>query len=494
MSNKKIVWKTINWTSVRRRVSKYQQRIFEASLNSDGHKVHGLQKRLINSLDAKLLAVLRVTTENKGKKTKGVDRKLYLTAEEKSKLVRKIRVDGKSSPIRRVYIPKPGTDVRRPLGIPIVEDRAKQALLLLALEPEWEAKFESNSYGFRPGRSCHDAIEAIYLSIRNHRSNPNFNRWILDADLKGCFDNINHEYLLKKLATLPEIRVQVEAWLKAGIFEGYLTPEEYYSISPNELGTPQGGVLSPFLANVALHGMENHLKDWICSKPNFMSNRGRNAKRNALTVIRYADDFVIIHPDKNILLEAKAELESWFGNSSQLKFNQVKTNIVSIKEGFNFLGFTIIAVIRNGMPRAKIVPSRKAQLKLLSKTRNIIQTHRNVSSYVLISKLRPVIIGWGNYYKFSECKDCFHRLTHFIFHQIRAWVFRRDRRHGRCKVKQKYFPSGKTYSFDGSFHQDNWILVGKEKDKYGRIRENYLPHLVWLKSRKFIKVKGNASV
>ena len=169
MSNLKIVWNTINWTLVRRRVSKYQRRIFEASLNSDVHKVHGLQKRLINSLDAKLLSVLRVTTENKGRTIEGVDRKLYLTAEEKSKLVKKIRLDGKASPISRADIPKPGMNARRALGIPCVEDRAKQTLLLLALEPEWEAKFESNSYGFRPGRSCHHAIEAVYLSTRNYR-------------------------------------------------------------------------------------------------------------------------------------------------------------------------------------------------------------------------------------------------------------------------------------------------------------------------------------
>jgi RNA-directed DNA polymerase len=442
-----IAWDDIQWTKVQNRVSKYQHRIYKASKEGNLDKVRGLQKRLVKSLDARLLAVRRVTTENKGRKTPGVDLKLYLTSKEKIQVVNKLRIDGKACPIRRILIPKPGKKEKRPLGIPVQKDRAKQTLLLFALEPEWEARFEPNSYGFRPGRSCHDAVEAIFKSTRV-QSKINKVKYVLDADLKGCFDNISHEYLLNKLNTLPEFERQVKAWLNAGIFEGYLTPDEYGLVQPNYIGTPQGGAISPFLANVALHGMENHLKEWVTQYPSFAANRGSIAKKKSLAVIRYADDFVLIHPNKEILELAKVELQSWLRQTSGLAFNETKTKLTSMNQGFDFLGHHFINVNRNGKPRIKIYPSKKSVSNLHTKVRNIIQNNRNVSSYVLISKLRPVIIGWANYFRYCECKETFSKASHVIFQKLRAWVFRRSTRMGRLKLKAKYFPNGKTYSFD----------------------------------------------
>ena len=323
-----IAWKTINWPLVESRVRRYQTRIYKASRDNNSPKVRCLQKRLLRSLDAKLMSVRRVTTLNKGKRTPGIDKKIFVTDNQKGKLVQKLRLDGKASPIKRVYIEKPGKKDKRPLGIPIIEDRAKQALCLLALEPEWEARFEPNSYGFRPGRSCHDAIESIFLNLRNISGDKGFHKYILDADISKCFDKIDHNYLLTKLETIPEIENQVKAWLKADIFEEFQASKTD-RISKSIQGTPQGGIISPLLANIALHGMENHLKDWICTKPSFgkTNKYSKNAKRKSLAIIRYADDFVIIHKEKSIIQEAKEEIAKWLLDGPRLEISEAKTSI-----------------------------------------------------------------------------------------------------------------------------------------------------------------------
>jgi RNA-directed DNA polymerase len=279
-----LAWKTINWPLVDSRIQRYQTRIFKASKENNIYKVRCIQKRLLNSLDAKLVAVRRVTTLNKGKTTPGVEKQVFTTDLQKEKLVRKLRLDGKALPIRRVYIDKPGKAEKRSLGIPTIKDRAKQALCLLALEPEWEAKFETNSYGFRPGRCCHDAMEAIFLSLRNHSGENHYHKYILDADITKCFDQIDYEYLVEKLNTLPEMESQVKAWLKAGILENFLDNNKETNTIENIMGTPQGGIISPLLANIALHGLEDHMKEWICTKPSFAkTNRySKNVKRKSL--------------------------------------------------------------------------------------------------------------------------------------------------------------------------------------------------------------------
>ncbi len=351
-----IAWKTINWTKVEFRVRRYQTRIYKASRDNNSPKVRCLQKRLLRSLDAKMMAVRRVTTLNKGKRTPGIDKKIFVTDNQKGKLVQKLRLDGKALPIRRVYIQKPGKKDKRPLGIPIIEDRAKQALCLLALEPEWEARFEPNSYGFRPGRSCHDAIESIFQNLRNNSGDKGFHKYILDADISKCFDKIDHNYLITKLETISEVENQVKAWLKADIFDEFQA-SKMDRLSKNIQGTPQGGIISPLLANIALHGMENHLKNWICTKSSFgkTNKYSKDAKRKSLAIVRYADDFVIIHKEKSIIQEAKEEVAKWLLNGPRLEISEAKTSIVDSNEGFDFLGFSIITITR-GRPRVKIYP------------------------------------------------------------------------------------------------------------------------------------------
>lgn len=489
MSNSNIMWDNVKWMEVQSRVRKIQHRIYKASLKDDTRRVHWLQKFLIRSLDARLLAVRQVTTLNKGKSTAGVDKLIIVKAEERMNLALNLELDGYATPIRRVFIPKPGKTEKRPLGIPTIKDRACQALAKLALEPEWEAIFEPDSYGFRPGRGAHDAIESIFLSLHHNRP-----KWVYDADIRKCFDRIDHDALLVKLNTYPQMKKQIRAWLKAGVLEGYASTPKDLAVDPTNLGTPQGGVISPLLANIALHGLENHLKSYVSElplKPNPSSGRGKLVKRKALGVVRYADDFVLIHENKQILEMCVIETKRWLSHIG-LEISEEKSALRYARGGFNFLGFQIILVrkLQADRYKVKITPSKASRKRFLLKIREILQRNKSISSYELICMLRPLILGWANYFKYCECAEVFHKLTFLIFQKLRAWVFRRDTRNGRLFVKEKYFPTGRCYSFYGVQHYDNWILNGKRKFKNGVVKEIYLPHLVWVPSKKHVKVKG----
>ncbi len=276
-------WNDIPFSKLERNIYKLQKRIYKASRRDDVKLVRRLQRLLIKSQAAKLIAVRRVTQDNQGKKTAGVDGVKSLSPKQRLALVNKLKLGSKASPTRRVWIPKPGKEEKRPLGIPTMYDRVLQGLVKLALEPEWEARFEPNSYGFRPGRSCHDAIGAIFSSIKQK------SKFVLDADISKCFDKINHAKLLKKLNTFPTLRKQIRAWLKAGVMDGQnLFPSK-------EEGTPQGGVISPLLANISLHGMENEIKN-LADSFDLKDSRNRQLakrdKRKSVNIIRYADDFL----------------------------------------------------------------------------------------------------------------------------------------------------------------------------------------------------------
>ena len=315
-------WSTINWKKIQQNVFKLQKRIYQASQRGDVTSMRKLQKLLLKSNGAKLLAIRKVTQDNQGKKTAGVDGVRSLSPVQRMKLSKLNLLEAKVKPTRRIWIPKPNSNEKRPLGIPVMKDRAAQALVKLALEPEWEARFEANSYGFRPGRSVHDAIEAIFLSIR---SVP---KYVLDADIEKCFDRISHEKLLGKLNTIPSLRQLIKAWLKAGVLEDDV-------FNPTEQGTPQGGVISPLLANIALHGMEQVVKN------KFPISRG------GPILIRYADDFLVFHKDLTVVHQCKEALEIWLSELG-LNLKQEKTRIVHTlnkdengDRGFDFLGMYI---------------------------------------------------------------------------------------------------------------------------------------------------------
>ncbi len=314
-------WKDINWRKAERLSFKLQKRIFQASERGDVKAVRKLQKTLIRSWYARLLAVRRVTQDNQGKNTAGVDGIKKLSPNKRLKLAKNLRITGIVHPTRRVLIPKPNSDEKRPLGIPTIHDRALQTLVKLALEPEWEARFEPNSYGFRPGRSCHDAIEAIFNSIRYKA------KYVLDADIAKCFDRINHDTLLKKLNTFPKIRRVIKKWLKAGYLDNQGT------LFPTTEGTPQGGTISPLLANIALHGMEERIMEYADTLKG-----GKRDNRKSLKLIRYADDFVILHEDMAIVQECQKVIEDWLKDMGlELKPSKTKITHTLNEKGFDFV-------------------------------------------------------------------------------------------------------------------------------------------------------------
>nr|BBE21018.1 HNH endonuclease [Ulva ohnoi] len=480
-------WNEINWGNSYKIVRRSQRRIFKASKLGDTRKVKQLQQRLIRSSHAKMIAVQQVTTLNKGKNTPGVDGYVPTNPSMKLTLANNLHLNGKASPIKRVWIPKPGKTEKRPLGIPTIQDRAKQALAKLALEPEWEAKFEPNSYGFRPGRSSHDAIEAIFLNLRNKT-----NKLVYDADIRKCFDRIDHKALIAKLKTFPLMERQITSWLQAGIMDEYANTPRF-----STMGTPQGGIISPLLANIALHGLEEHLKNYVSTrkfpKPHPESGRGAKTKRAALGVIRYADDFLIIHRNPEIMEKVILETKSWLSNIG-LEISTEKSKLRKASESFTFLGFQIILIIKHGKYRVKITPSKENVKRLTHKIRNIIQNNKSASSYKLINLLRPILIGWGNYFRYCECKETFEKVDNIIYNQIRAWVFRRATRQGRETVKQKYFPENRIYTFQNRQYKANWILNGTTASKSGKPIKAHLPKIAWISSEKYVKIKETASV
>lgn len=480
-----IAWKEVNWPLVDSRVFRYQTRIFKATRDNNIPKVKYLQKRLVKSLDAKLVAIKIVTTLKRYKRKTDFDKKIFVPDLQKADLIKNLKLDGKTLPIQS------SKQKKHALNIAIIKDRAKQVLCKLALEPEWEARFEANSYGFRPGRYCHDAIEAIFLSLRADLQDKHYNKFVLAADVK-CLDQICQNYIVKKLETIPEIEKQVKAWLKTGILNELSDVKNETDIIEKIIGRPQVGIISPLLVNIAFHGIENHIKNWIYHKTSFIkTNKStNNVKQASIEFIRYANNFLVIHKEKAVVQEAKKEISNWLSIGPSIPLREKETSVHNINNGFYFLGFSIIIITRKNTRKIKIYPSRNSQKLLLLKIRGIIQNNRSASSYQLISLIRPLIISWANYFKYSECSKIYRKLTHLIFQKLRAWVFRKDTRNGKKIIKQRYFPTGRSYSFSEIRHYDNWVLNGRKLIKNGTFKKKFLPPLYWIKREKWIKIKA----
>ena len=376
----------------------------------------------MRSWSGKCLAVRKVTQDNQGKSTAGVDGIKSLSPQARLTLVTQLKVTGKSKPTRRVWIDKPGKVEKRPLGIPTMYDRTLQALVKLALEPEWEAKFEENSFGFRPGRSAHDAREAVFNSV-NQKA-----KYVLDADISQCFDRIDHDALLKKINTFPSLRQQIKSWLKSGVMDKGL-------FSDTKEGTPQGGVISPLLANIALHGFEDYITGFK-TKGSGSDKKGNRIKGTKAQVVRYADDFVILHESEEFISLLRQKADEWL-KVMGLELKPSKTRICHTSEGFDFLGFNVrqypVGAYRAAKnPYGKILgfkalikPNKEAVKRHLDKIGQIIDQHHNAPQEALISRLNPVIRGWCNYYSSSVSKEIFSKCDHLTYQKLLAWAKRR---------------------------------------------------------------------
>jgi len=451
-------WSMIDWGKAERVVFKLQKRICSASRQGNIKQVRKLQKTLIRSYSNRLMAVRRVTQDNQGKKTAGVDGIKSLTPKKRFKLVENLRITRKAKPLRRVWIPKPGKDEKRPLGIPTMYDRALQAVVKNALEPEWEAQFEENSYGFRPGRSAHDAVKAIWNYLRYKP------KYVLDADIAKCFDKINHDYLLEKLKMKGSIRQQIKAWLKSGVIDCRV-------FEKTSQGTPQGGVISPLLANIALHGLENRLKEEFPARTDgYLKGKkyGASASIREPVFIRYADDFVILGDTKALVIRCKEIISEWLTEVG-LELKPEKTRMTHTllpqesedgKAGFDFLGFHLrqfpVGKYRSPRnPRKQILgfktlvtPSAKSKKTHQEKIHEIIlKKHAKSPQAALIKELNPVIRGWANYYKCSDSQTSgeMSRQDHLVWQKLRSWTLKRTKKLKRAKNEKVKDSKGVTY-------------------------------------------------
>jgi RNA-directed DNA polymerase len=455
-------WNTLNWRAIEKRVFKLQKRIYQASRRGEVKTVHRLQKLLMRSWSAKCLAVRKVTQDNRGKKTAGIDGVKNLSPANRMRLVLILHLQAKARPVRRVWIPKRGTTEKRGLGIPVMWDRATQALAKLALEPEWEARFEPNSYGFRPGRSAHDAMEAIFESIKQK---PKF---VLDADIAKCFDRISHTALLGKLQTFPVMRRAIKGWLQAGVMDGQ-------ELFPTKEGTPQGGPLSPLLANIALHGLETA----ICSA--FPRDKYVNGKRIRWKpqVIRYADDFVVVHHDIEAIKEVQSIATQWLRELG-LELKPSKTRITHTLHshegnvGFDLLGWTVrqypVGKTHSGKVNGQllgfktiITPSKAAQAEHQQALREKIQQEKTATQSQLIHDLNKIITGWTNYHSAVASKSVFSGMRQQMYSKLRRWAFHRHPNKSRTWVTEKYWHPGNEGKWDFRVMDGPRLITHSEK-------------------------------
>jgi RNA-directed DNA polymerase len=462
-TEKQTEWNAINWRKTNGTVRNLRHRIFRATQEGNLKKVRSLQKLMLKSYSNRLVSVRRVAQINAGKNTPGVDKLVIKTPAARGRMVDALAhyTLWKAKPARRVYIPKANNKFR-PLGIPVVVDRCLQAMLKNALEPAWEARFEGSSYGFRPGRSCHDAIEKIYGLARPNKTK----KWVLDADIRGAFDNISHAYLLKTIGPVPGKEL-IKQWLKAGYVE-------HGTFHATEQGTPQGGVASPLLANIALHGME----EAIGVKYDY---RGQLIGKRA--VVRYADDFVCFCESREDAEHVQHILVEWL-KVRGLTLSEEKTRIVHLTEGFDFLGFNVRhypapQTSRSGW-KLLIKPSKEAVQDVQKKLKDQWNKAQGTSVQSVLAKLNPIIRGWANYFRTAVAKEIFNSLDRWMFYKTDRYTRRMHPKKSADWRHRKYWAR---FQLD---RLDSWVFGDKQTG-------GHLLKFSWFPIERHTLVKGKSS-
>ncbi len=446
-------WKSIDWKSAKETVRKLQERIAKATQLGKFNKVKVLQRLLTKSFSAMVLAVDRVT-KNKGKNTPGVDKVIWKSPNQKKSAVEDLmkRSLYKASPLRRIHIPKKNGKLR-PLGIPTMKDRAVQAIHLLALDPVAETLADKNSYGFRPKRSLHDAIQACFITLSQVKSA----QWILEGDIKACFDKISHDWLIKNVNMDKNV---LKAWLKSGYIENN-------ALHDTVEGFPQGGLASPCLANLALDGLEEVVL-------------AIGKQKDKIHFVRYADDWIVTASSREILEEKVLPTVSAFLKERGLELSTEKTKITHINEGFDFLGFNI----RKYGTKLLIKPGEKGIKAFLENVEKIIDSMRGKAARELILRLNPVIQGWANHNKHAVSKQIFSKVDHLIFQKIWAWTKRRHPNKNITWIRNKYYKK---------VGNRNWIFFSRNNKQNTKDEDITLKNASDTSIVRYVKIKADAN-
>lgn len=451
-SHEAVSWSSINWQKVHRNVRRLQARIVKARQEGRWGRVKALQHLLTHAFSAKALAVRRVT-ENQGKRTSGVDGETWHTPTKKAEAIQQLRQRGyRPQPLRRIYIPKSDGIRQRPLSIPVMKDRAMQALYLLALDPIAECQADPNSYAFRKGRSPADAIEQCHIIL----SPANRAKWVYEGDIQACFDEISHDWIASHI---PIDKSILHKWLKAGFIDKK-------ALYPTDAGVPQGGIISPVIANLALDGLESQLKARFPKvKVNF---------------VRFADDFVITGQSKELLEDEVGPLVEHFLAERGLQISPIKTHITHIDDGFDFLGQNV----RKYNGKLLIKPSQKSVKALLTKVRTLIKNSGWQSAGHLLMRLNPILRGWTNYHRHAVSKETFRYIKNIIFQMLRRWIkFRHPTKSWKWR-KAKYFRS---------VGNRNWVFYGEIVGKDGKTHTVNLFDVAGVTIKRHVKIKGAAN-